>query len=257
MEFISRGVNYRKIYCEGRVVPSQQVLESFYEAVDDFIRQNENNLLIGVHCTHGINRTGYLVCSYMIHRLGFDPKQAIEEFNSARGCSIERPNYISALHQRGQNIIPRQQQRQHLPAVHNRRRHRSVERGRINQSQSRNPPMHSERFRPYQPPPSSAMYGRPYEPPYQFNYNQPPPQLTFNPPHQPNFNPPHQPHFNRPRGRGWRPNRSNFRTYQYAQQQQQLPSPLYSDFVPQRDQNKRKKSSDFSNREGSSKKRHH
>ena len=36
------------------------------------------DLLIGVHCTHGVNRTGYLVCRYMIDKLDFQPKNAIE-----------------------------------------------------------------------------------------------------------------------------------------------------------------------------------
>ena len=33
--------------------------------------------MIGVHCTHGVNRTGYMVCCYMISKLGFAPDQAI------------------------------------------------------------------------------------------------------------------------------------------------------------------------------------
>lgn len=32
---------------------------------------------IGVHCTHGINRTGYFICNYMVHRLGFNVQDAI------------------------------------------------------------------------------------------------------------------------------------------------------------------------------------
>lgn len=34
--------------------------------------------LIGVHCTHGVNRTGYLICHYMIYSLGMSPMDAIE-----------------------------------------------------------------------------------------------------------------------------------------------------------------------------------
>ena len=33
--------------------------------------------LIGVHCTHGVNRTGYLVCRYLIERLQWNPDEAI------------------------------------------------------------------------------------------------------------------------------------------------------------------------------------
>lgn len=34
--------------------------------------------LIGIHCTHGLNRTGYMVCRYMRDRLGFPAKDAIK-----------------------------------------------------------------------------------------------------------------------------------------------------------------------------------
>ena len=33
--------------------------------------------LIGVHCTHGVNRTGYLICRYLIERLQWNPDKAI------------------------------------------------------------------------------------------------------------------------------------------------------------------------------------
>ena len=34
--------------------------------------------LIGVHCTHGLNRTGYMVCRYLIQKLKWDPQKAID-----------------------------------------------------------------------------------------------------------------------------------------------------------------------------------
>lgn len=34
--------------------------------------------LVGVHCTHGLNRTGYMVCRYMRDRLGISPHDAIK-----------------------------------------------------------------------------------------------------------------------------------------------------------------------------------
>lgn len=34
--------------------------------------------LIGVHCTHGLNRTGYLICRYLIDVDEMDPEEAIE-----------------------------------------------------------------------------------------------------------------------------------------------------------------------------------
>nr|XP_058917986.1 RNA/RNP complex-1-interacting phosphatase-like [Kogia breviceps] len=39
---------------------------------------NDNDRLIGVHCTHGLNRTGYLICRYLIDVEGMWPDDAIE-----------------------------------------------------------------------------------------------------------------------------------------------------------------------------------
>ncbi|KAE8285524.1 RNA/RNP complex-1-interacting phosphatase [Larimichthys crocea] len=76
----------------------------YYEvqrAVRRFLRDNvDNDKLIGVHCTHGLNRTGYLICRYLIDVDGMDPKEAVELFNSSRGHAIERENYLDDL-QRG------------------------------------------------------------------------------------------------------------------------------------------------------------
>ena len=46
---------------------------------------------------HGINRTGYLICRYLIEKLGWDPERAIREFRECRGHPIERQNYLQSL----------------------------------------------------------------------------------------------------------------------------------------------------------------
>ncbi|KRY37471.1 Uncharacterized protein T01_3882 [Trichinella spiralis] len=44
-------------------LPPADVMEKFYEAVDNFTRRNRDpNSVICVHCTHGVNRTGYFIC---------------------------------------------------------------------------------------------------------------------------------------------------------------------------------------------------
>lgn len=91
-------VSHEKVRTEGHVVPSKKVISRFFKVVDQFLEENQNSdILIGVHCTHGVNRTGYLVCRYMIDKLGFDPEDALRVFNTARGYDVERQNYIEDL----------------------------------------------------------------------------------------------------------------------------------------------------------------
>ncbi|XP_041826049.1 RNA/RNP complex-1-interacting phosphatase [Melanotaenia boesemani] len=90
-----------KILTAGHDVPSDATILSFKRAVHRFLRDNEDNdKLIGVHCTHGLNRTGYLICRYLIDVDGMDPEEAVQLFNSSRGHAIERQNYLEDL-QRG------------------------------------------------------------------------------------------------------------------------------------------------------------
>ncbi|KAG7476334.1 hypothetical protein MATL_G00081680 [Megalops atlanticus] len=97
-EDLPENVSYVKIYTAGHEVPSDGTILSFKMAVKQFLRENQaNDKLIGVHCTHGLNRTGYLVCRYLIDVEGVDPAEAIELFNRSRGHCIERENYLEDL----------------------------------------------------------------------------------------------------------------------------------------------------------------
>lgn len=87
-----------KIFTAGHEIPSDATILSFKRAVHSFLRDNaDNDKLIGVHCTHGLNRTGYLICRYLIDVDEMDPEEAIELFNASRGHAIERQNYLEDL----------------------------------------------------------------------------------------------------------------------------------------------------------------
>ncbi|XP_021352294.1 RNA/RNP complex-1-interacting phosphatase-like isoform X1 [Mizuhopecten yessoensis] len=97
-DFTKNGVEYLKIFTEGHVIPSDDVVHRFFDAVETTKAESDDAAVIGVHCTHGVNRTGYVVCRYMIERLAFKPEEAIQVFNAARGHDLERENYLANLH---------------------------------------------------------------------------------------------------------------------------------------------------------------
>ena len=51
--------------------PSEKVVEAFYREVEGV------EGLVAVHCTHGVNRTGYLICRYLVERMGVEPGEVI------------------------------------------------------------------------------------------------------------------------------------------------------------------------------------
>ncbi|XP_067289006.1 RNA/RNP complex-1-interacting phosphatase [Pseudorasbora parva] len=98
VEDLPNTLYHLKIFTAGHEVPNDATILSFKKAVRHFLHDNENNdKLIGVHCTHGLNRTGYLICRYLIDVDGMKPQKAINLFNASRGHSIERENYLDDL----------------------------------------------------------------------------------------------------------------------------------------------------------------
>ena len=87
------GVKYCKIFTKGHEVPDKGVVDKFYEAVFGM----EEGKMIGVHCTHGLNRTGYLICRYMVEKMKLEPDVSIKAFDLARGHKQERENYLAHL----------------------------------------------------------------------------------------------------------------------------------------------------------------
>ena len=54
----TRGVEYKKLQCRGHgETPSLDQTKSFIEIVDAFVQEHPLDM-VGVHCTHGFNRTG-------------------------------------------------------------------------------------------------------------------------------------------------------------------------------------------------------
>lgn len=82
------------------------IIKKFFKVMDDFTSTCGEGELIGVHCTHGVNRTGYLICRYLVQQLGWETQDSLKAFGEARGYPVERDIYLAALKevQRGEKI---------------------------------------------------------------------------------------------------------------------------------------------------------
>lgn len=97
--FLKHGIEYRKIQIEGQILPQQYQHDEFANIVTSFLSRKTNKL-IGVHCTHGVNRTGLLVCTFLVEHCKFSANEAMEAFKLARGYPIERENYKQSIQRR-------------------------------------------------------------------------------------------------------------------------------------------------------------
>ncbi|XP_043512887.1 probable tyrosine-protein phosphatase F54C8.4 isoform X2 [Frieseomelitta varia] len=96
-EFTNSGIKYEKIMVRGREVPSVDVMNKFFKTMDDFTSACGEDDIVGVHCTHGVNRSGYLICRYLVQQLGWKLDDCLKAFEAARGYPIERRIYLNAL----------------------------------------------------------------------------------------------------------------------------------------------------------------
>ncbi|XP_066864392.1 uncharacterized protein [Kogia breviceps] len=72
-------IRYLRICTIGHQVPYDDTIFKFQCVVNGFLKENkDNDRLIGVHCTHSLNRTGYLICRYLIVVEGIWPDDAID-----------------------------------------------------------------------------------------------------------------------------------------------------------------------------------
>lgn len=102
-ELKKEGLKYLKIRCQGRdAVPDNESVNTFvYEVAQFIFNQSERQpkKYVFVHCTHGHNRTGYMIVHYLMRtQQASSVTEAIERFGVARPPGIYKQDYIDALY---------------------------------------------------------------------------------------------------------------------------------------------------------------
>ena len=99
-EIEKQGVRYLKLQCRGHgETPSPEQTKTFVQVCRNFIAHNPLEI-IGVHCTHGFNRTGFLICSYLVEMDEGNVDAALAQFSEARPPGIYKEDYIRELYNR-------------------------------------------------------------------------------------------------------------------------------------------------------------
>merc|ERR1712211_162533 len=99
-EVAEEGMLWGQVHCsplghaDSQPYPSEEIVHQFFKEVE------VDNGLVAVHCAHGLNRTGYLICRYLIQKCGVEPREAAR-FNDARGYPIRRQTLLDHLFSRG------------------------------------------------------------------------------------------------------------------------------------------------------------
>lgn len=95
-------VKYYKCATVSKVVPDLGAIRRFIHLIDDILSnaETENTPLVVVHCHYGFNRTGFLICCYLVERLGWLVQEAVEGYKRAKYPGIKHQHFIDALYVR-------------------------------------------------------------------------------------------------------------------------------------------------------------
>ena len=103
-DFQKENLGYTKIeippvWSKFQPVPPEDSVQAFLAAVDE---AEVGDDVIGVMCSFGVDRSGYMLCRYMMDRLGMDSEEAIQTFTAARGeeFSNDRGHWLADLRTR-------------------------------------------------------------------------------------------------------------------------------------------------------------
>ncbi|KAI1707412.1 dual specificity phosphatase, catalytic domain-containing protein [Ditylenchus destructor] len=108
-EVEKNGCAYIKMPLEGHgQTPTEEETTEFISEAKKFF-QNHPNDVIAMHCTHGFNRTGFLIVSFLVEEEEYAVDMAVEEFAKARPQGIYKQDYLNELSKRfgdEEDIIP-------------------------------------------------------------------------------------------------------------------------------------------------------
>lgn len=97
--FTDTNIEFYRIQLASKIVPSSKDITQFISYCKNFSCKHPDRLIV-VHCHYGYNRTGLMICAYLIEEFGCTVKEALERFRLARPPGIKHQNYIDKLHLR-------------------------------------------------------------------------------------------------------------------------------------------------------------
>ncbi|CAG8697506.1 9065_t:CDS:10 [Cetraspora pellucida] len=91
-DFDNSHIKYNKLSTASKIPPSREEVRMFIQIAKDAWSKKPDKQ-IAVHCHYGFNRTGFMICCYMIEELHISVSDAIHYFEEAR-----RPRGIKHRH---------------------------------------------------------------------------------------------------------------------------------------------------------------
>ncbi|KFD58857.1 hypothetical protein M514_00020, partial [Trichuris suis] len=99
--FSTMNIEYVKIMTRGGSLPCADLRINFMEKVKRFKEiwkcSADDESVICVHCTHGVNRAGYFICKYLVKCEGWKAEEVIRQFEISRGHKFDRQYLVDDI----------------------------------------------------------------------------------------------------------------------------------------------------------------
>ncbi|RUS14456.1 hypothetical protein BC937DRAFT_93793, partial [Endogone sp. FLAS-F59071] len=95
-DFDGSNIRYIKLSTLSKIPPAREDVTYFIERVRDCWRERPE-AHVAVHCHYGFNRTGFVICCYLIQELGVSVSDALRYFAEARPPGIRHTHFKDEL----------------------------------------------------------------------------------------------------------------------------------------------------------------
>ena len=91
---LPQDVKFHHFPIAGQSKPADHILNQIVEILHHYNNQGKG---VVIHCTHGVNRTGYIICKYLMVKQNLKKDASVSIFQRDRGQNIERDIYLQEL----------------------------------------------------------------------------------------------------------------------------------------------------------------
>eukprot|EP01026_Neomeris_dumetosa_P060245 TRINITY_DN56779_c0_g4_i2.p1 TRINITY_DN56779_c0_g4~~TRINITY_DN56779_c0_g4_i2.p1 ORF type:complete len:335 (-),score=36.89 TRINITY_DN56779_c0_g4_i2:104-1108(-) len=90
------NIEYQQVRLVAKQLPSHEVVRKVHAVANEFWSRYPNKY-IAIHCAYGFNRTGFLVCAYLVEMLDMSVEEALNCFEIARPPGIRHEKFVDEL----------------------------------------------------------------------------------------------------------------------------------------------------------------
>eukprot|EP01025_Chloroclados_australasicus_P030242 TRINITY_DN3034_c0_g2_i1.p1 TRINITY_DN3034_c0_g2~~TRINITY_DN3034_c0_g2_i1.p1 ORF type:complete len:363 (-),score=41.64 TRINITY_DN3034_c0_g2_i1:2803-3891(-) len=96
---IPEEIEYQQVRLVAKQFPDLESIRLVPKISTEFWHRNPDKY-IAIHCAYGLNRTGFVLCSYLIEMFDMSVQEALDHFQIARSPGIRHEKFIQELHLR-------------------------------------------------------------------------------------------------------------------------------------------------------------